>query len=149
MTEGEFTNLMRRIDEAYPSQKPYNHTQKAVFWAALSSYDYQDLVISFIEHCKADVWKPQVPAHLLKYQCNSDIKLRDKFQRFFDRKPQNDPIADRVLKIMGTGRLRYSKENEFERGLELFIQLYNGQKTKESYEQLPPKIKNKLLGNKK
>jgi hypothetical protein len=149
MEQKDFINLLQRIDETYPSQKPYNTTQKAIFWASLKDYDYQDIVISFIEHCKTDVWKPQVPAHLLKYLNNSNINLREKFKRFFDRKPQNDPIADQVLRIMGVENLRKSKESEFENKLSLFIDLYNSQKTKESYKALPNKFKIKLLGNKK
>tara|TARA_R100000805_G_C3617897_1_gene120292 strand:- start:57 stop:506 length:450 start_codon:yes stop_codon:yes gene_type:complete len=149
MLEEQFKTLMRRIDESYPSQPKYNMTQKAVFWAALRDFDYQDLVVAFIEHSKVDEWKPQVPAHLIKHLKKQDLNLRDKFQKFFDRKPLNDDLADKIIDIMGRKSLRKSTEKEFEQKLVIFTELYQNHKTKESFVKLPDKIKNKLIGLKK
>ena len=149
MVEEQFKNLMRRIDEAYPSQPKYNTTQKAVFWAALRECEYDDLVIAFIEHCKVDEWKPQVPAHILKHLGTKNLTLRETFRRFFDRKPLNDELADKIIHIMGAQALRKTTEKEFEGKFSMFVDLYNSHKTKDNFMALPSKIKSKLVGFKK
>ena len=84
MTEDEFTNLMGRMEEAYPSQPKYKNTQKAIFWTALQDQSYKELVYAFVEHCKIDEWKPQVPVHLLKHLTGKSVQLRENLCLFFN-----------------------------------------------------------------
>ena len=146
MTEDEFTNLMGRMEEAYPSQPKYQNTQKAIFWTALQDQTYKELVYAFIEHCKVDEWKPQVPVHLLKHLTNKSIQLRETFMLFFQHKEMKDKLAVSVINKMGSDRLRKSTEKQFESLLEEFCQLYGKAKNKSICEALPNNIKNKLMG---
>tara|TARA_B100000029_G_scaffold476611_1_gene520853 strand:- start:364 stop:825 length:462 start_codon:yes stop_codon:yes gene_type:complete len=144
MKEEEFKKFMGVVDEAYPKQRNLNIIQKGFFWLALRDYSLEECIKAFSIHTQQSEWKPQVCDIINKLSDDTEIKklLLD----FFNRKEIKDETGIEVFRIMGGERLRRTCENDYEKIEEKFVELYKSKKTKEKFEELPNKVKQKLIG---
>ena len=144
MTEEEFKTFMGVVDDAYPKQRDLNMVQKGFFWLALREYSLEECVKAFSMHTQQSEWKPQVCDIVNKL--NNDLETKKLLLDFFNHKEVKDETALEVYRIMGGNRLRKTCENDYEKIEARFVELYRNHKTKQKFEQLPKKIKKKLIG---
>ena len=145
MTENELKAFISLMDKAYPKQKLLNDTQKAFFWLALSTYPLEDCVRAFSVHTQTSQWKPQV-RDVVTHLSDSNFEIRKYLLDFLDRKEVEDPIANKVYKLLGGLHLHRTKEKDYEKLEIKFVELYRNEKTKRNFESLSIKSKNKLIG---
>jgi len=142
----EFKAFMDMVDEAYPKQKKLNKVQKGLFWLTLQDHSLQDSVQALVSHTHSGEWKPQV-CDICKHLPDNTLPIIETFSNFFNGVEVKDKIALEVFKRMGGDRLRKTSLEKDYRGLELkFIELYKQKSTQKRMEELPNKLKNKLIG---
>ena len=82
----------------------------------------------------------------MNYLQTTNVDIKNKFQEFFDHKEVNDPTAIAIWNKMGGNRLLRLTEKEVDKKAESFLELYKQEIAKEKLENLPKKIKQKLIG---
>ena len=148
MNENEFKTFMKMIDDQYPNQPKFNQTQKGFFWLALKDFNITQVVSAFSLHTQDSekgMFKPQV-CEVMKYLQTTNMDIRSKFQEFFDHKEVKDKLAISIWNKIGGNRLLRLTEKEVDKKAESFLELYKQEIAKEKLENLPKKIKQKLIG---
>ena len=145
MTEQEFKAFIELVDKAYPKQKLLNNTQKGFFWLALRTYQMEDCIRAFSVHTQSSEWKPQV-CDVVKNLSDSSLEIKKYLLDFFNRKEVQDETANKVYQMLGGLKLNKTCEKDYEKIEERFVELYRSHKTKENFDSLPTKVKNKLIG---
>ena len=148
MNDNEFKTFMKMVDDQYPNQPKFNQTQKGFFWLALKDFNITQVVSAFSLHTQDSekgMFKPQV-CEVMKYLQTTNVDIKNKFQEFFGHKEVNDPAAIAIWNKMGGNRLLRLTEKEVDKKAESFLELYKQEIAKEKLENLPKKIKQKLIG---
>ena len=150
MNVKEFTSFVDVIENQYPRQQPLNEVQKGMFWLSLQKFSLDDCMAAFLIHCesKEGEWKPQV-CHLTKSLKNTEVNIRVLFNDFFKHKEIKDPRALKIYRQIGGLSMHKMPESMTRKKEDLFVELYMAEDSKETFAQLPNKLKTKLIGVKK
>ena len=146
MTEQEFRKFISAVEMQYPKQRALNDMQKGFFWIALRTYNFEDCIKSFAVHTQSSQWKPQV-CDIMKHLVESNLRIEKHLKDFLDRKEVKDTIALKVFKILGGNNINKTLEKDYEKLRDKFVEAYRTLETKENFDSLSLKSRNKLLGN--
>tara|TARA_R110002020_G_scaffold54680_1_gene152223 strand:+ start:2742 stop:3185 length:444 start_codon:yes stop_codon:yes gene_type:complete len=144
MQNKDFKIFITMIDQAYPKQQKLNKVQQGFFWLSLKDHTIEDCVQSLSCHTHTGEWKPQI-CDIVKHLPNETLPLVEMFSNFFNRKEVKDKIALECYRIMGGDKLNKTLEKDYYKLEQKFINLYRQQATKKRLEELPNKLKQKLI----